>query len=131
MAGRCIAFFAGSRYFFSYFKFLDELKFALPDTFWLTRRNITLRHRRSALRLYCLAKSSAKEGASFCCYRDRVSFRRKLTGTKYQGGDFVPKAPWRRRFYMLFHGDFMAKKSPDKLSLTGLIFKANCKKCSV
>ncbi|MBQ1728385.1 MAG: hypothetical protein II039_13475, partial [Treponema sp.] len=68
----------------------------------------------------------AKEGASFCCYRDRVSFRRKLTGTKYQGGDFVPKAPWRRRLYMLFHGDFMAKKSPDKLSLTGLIFKANC-----
>jgi hypothetical protein len=100
--------------FFSYFKFLDELKFALPDTFWLTRRNITLRHRRSALRLYCLAKSSAKEGASFCCYRDRVSFRRKLTGTKYQGEDFVPKAPWRRRLYMLFHGDFMAKKKPGQ-----------------
>ena len=66
------------------------------------------------------------EGASVVYRKNTVSFRRKLTGTKYQGGDFVPKAPWRRRFYMLFHGDFMAKKSPDKLSLTGLIFKANC-----
>ena len=33
------------------------------------------------------------EGASFRCSRDAVSFRRKLTGTKYHGGDFVPQGP--------------------------------------
>ena len=42
---------------------------------------------------HCFAISSAKEGASFGGGINAVSFRRKLTGTKYHGGDFVPSAP--------------------------------------
>ena len=48
------------------------------------------------------------EGASVVYRKNTVSFRRKLTGTKYQGGDFVPKAPRRRRF--LFK--YVKKRSP-------------------
>ena len=49
-----------------------------------------------------------QRGASFCCSRNTVSFRRKLTGTKYHGGDFVHRAPWRRR---LIGGIAIAKET--------------------
>ena len=109
MAGRCIAFFAGSRYFFSYFKFLDELKFALPNTFWLTQRNITLRHRRSL-------ETSLREPT----FGNPHPANAGLEGCKQPGlhGGVG--------FICYFMEISWQKKSPDKLSLTGLIFKANC-----
>ena len=75
-------------YIFCYF-FLDELFDALPPAALLQSAGMAFFYGLSGVSLFCRTRS-AMEGASVVYRKNTVSFRKKLTGTKYQEGILFP-----------------------------------------